>query len=78
MAQTAYSFATITASDATDIPGGPCEAMWVGTGGDVVVVGAQGSVVTFKNVPSGFMLLVKAKRVNATNTTATDLVALYA
>lgn len=77
-AQTAYSFKAVTPHDSTDITDGPCDALWVGVGGDVVVVPQGGSAVTFKNVPSGFLLLTKTKRVNATNTTATDIVALYA
>lgn len=53
--------------------------LYVGTGGDVVVVPAFNSTapVTFKNVPSGTVLPVVAQRVNATGTTATDIVALY-
>lgn len=77
-AQTAYSFKAVTPHDSTDITDGPCDALWVGVGGDVVVVPQNGSAVTFKNVPSGFLLLTKTKRVNATSTTATDIVALYA
>lgn len=78
MAQTAYSYKAVTTSDATDIPDGPCDALWVGVGGDVAILPPSGAAVTFKNVPSGFLLLAQAKRVNSTYTTATDIVALYA
>lgn len=78
MAQTAYSFSAITPHNSTNITPGACDAIWVGVGGDVACVSSQNEVVTFKNVPSGFLLLVQTKRVNATNTTATDMVALYA
>ena len=52
-------------------------ALFVGTGG-TVVLRAQGSSAdaTFKNVPSGTHLLVQAKYVRATGTTASDIVAL--
>lgn len=64
----------ITPSDATLFPE-PCEAIYVGGTGDVVVVGDNGAIL-FKAVPVGTFLWVKAKRVNATNTTATNLVGL--
>lgn len=78
MAQTAYSYKTVTPHDSTNITAGPCDALWVGVGGDVVCVSSADEVVTFKNVPSGFLLLTQVKRVNATSTTATNIVALYA
>lgn len=78
MAQTAYTFSVVTPSDSINIASGPADALWVGVGGDVAVLGRQGEVVTFKNVPGGTMLMVQTQRVNATNTTATDMVALLA
>lgn len=51
--------------------------IYVGVTGNVVVVWQDGSTSTFKGVPAGTVLSVQARRVNATNTTATDLVALY-
>lgn len=66
----------ITAHDSTNFE--PCRAIYVGTGGNVVVVFADtGSAVTFTNVPSGAILPVAAKRVNSTSTTASNMVALY-
>lgn len=78
MSQTAYAYKAVTPHDSTNIPNGPCDALWVGVGGDVACVSSQGEVATFKNVPSGFLLLTAVSRVNATATTATDIVALYA
>lgn len=52
------------------------KAIYVGTGGDVVLRGIGSSTdVTFKNVPSGGEIMVRASHVRATGTTASDLVA---
>lgn len=66
----------ITKSDATNFAAGECRGIYVGVTGDVVVVTSRGDTVTFKAVPVG-VLPVRAVRVNSTNTTATDMVALY-
>lgn len=52
------------------------KALYVGTGGTVVLRGTDGDDVTFKNVASGQVLDVRAKLVKATGTTAADIVAL--
>ena len=74
----ARSFAAVTPHDTTDFAGGAASALF---GGNVVVVGVDnfaGAVVeTFKNVASGTILPVRCRRVNATDTTATDIKALY-
>lgn len=77
-AQTAYAHKSVTPHDSTNIVGGTCDALWVGVGGDVSVVTSQDEAETYKNVPSGYLLQVKAKRVNATGTTATYIIAQYA
>lgn len=51
--------------------------VYVGVGGDVAVVMQNNQLQTYKNVPSGTLLNVAARRVNATNTTALNLLALY-
>lgn len=66
----------ITKHDSTNFPDGQCRGIYVGVGGDVVAI-VDGAAITFKNAPSGAILPVQATRVNATNTTATDMVALY-
>ena len=69
----------ITPSDSADLATVP-KAIYVGTGGDVKLIGvgapAGANGVVFKNVPTGSILDVRARRVLATGTTATDLVAL--
>jgi len=69
-------FVAITAHDSNNISS-PVRAIYVGVGGDVAVVGLDGTAVTFKNVPTGAILPVQAIRVNSTNTTATNMVGMY-
>lgn len=50
--------------------------IYVGTGGDVVVVEQDNTTVTFKNVNSGTTIgPFYIKRVNSTGTTASDMIA---
>jgi hypothetical protein len=51
--------------------------IYVGVAGDVAVVSQSDNVVIYKNAVAGSIIPVMAKRVNSTNTTATDLVGLY-
>lgn len=53
-----------------------CAAIYVGTAGDVAAVAANNVAYLFKNVPAGSYLFGMFRRVNSTNTTATDMVAL--
>jgi len=66
----------ITKHDSTDFTY-MVRGIYVGVTGDVVVVTPSGAAITFKAVPAGAILPVKAKRVNSTSTTATDMVGLY-
>lgn len=66
----------VTPSDSTNLTEGTCRSLYIGVTGDVVVLFDSGNAITFKDVPVG-ILPVRAKRVNSTNTTATDIVALY-
>lgn len=52
--------------------------IYVGTTGDVVAVDQANNAFTFKAVPAGTFLPFAARRVNATNTTALNLLACYA
>lgn len=69
------NFSAVTPSDSTEVN---ARGLYVGTGGDVALVNTQGTAVTFKNVPTGTILPVFAWKVNSTNTTASNLVALDA
>jgi hypothetical protein len=70
------SFRTVTPSDTYAIKGGPARSLYVGGTGDVVAINENGVAVTFTAVPAGAVLPVATSRVNATNTTATHIVAL--
>ena len=59
--------------------GATYEAFYIGVGGDISLdCATSGSNIVFKNVASGKVLPVIATVVNATNTTATNIVALKA
>jgi hypothetical protein len=54
-----------------------CRALFVGTGGDVVLIAKNDSAaVTFANVPDGAILPVRCKQV-LDSTSASDILALY-
>lgn len=70
-------FAAVTPSDTVNFSELPV-GIYVGAFGDVVAVTrVDGVAVTFKNVPAGTILPVRPLRINSTNTTATNLVALF-
>jgi hypothetical protein len=52
------------------------DAVFVGSSANVALV-VNGTAVTFTGVPAGTILPIAASRVNATNTTATGIVALW-
>ncbi len=52
------------------------EGLYIGVGGNVVVVLPSDTAITFVGVPAGAILPVRCKRVNSTSTTATNIVAL--
>jgi hypothetical protein len=75
--RTAQHFESVTPSDSTALSGGVCSGLFIGTGGDIVILNSVGNPITFKNLASGSYLDCQTTRVNATGTTATDIVALY-
>ena len=52
-------------------------AFYVGTTGDVVVLTSEGNAVTFTAVPAGAIIPINHTRINATGTTASNIVALF-
>jgi hypothetical protein len=67
----------ITPSDSINLSLGTCRALYVGTGGNISITGGNGVPIVFNNVADSFILPVQATRVNATGTTATDIIALH-
>lgn len=67
----------VTPSDTVNFTQGACRGLYVGVTGDVVVVAPDGTSVTYKSMASGLVHPIQALRINATNTTATNMVALY-
>lgn len=53
------------------------QGVYVGNTGDVAVVDESGTATVFPNVQGGSTMNVAARRVNASGTTATGLVACY-
>lgn len=71
----ADDFIAVTPHASTDIAV-LTRALYIGTGGDVVAVKANGDTVTFSNVQAGTIIPIRVRRVNASGTTATNIVAL--
>ena len=70
-----FNAAAITPSDTVNL-GSPTRSIYVGVTGNLTVLMYGGQVVTFNNVPVG-IFPIQVLRVNATGTTATNLVALW-
>lgn len=75
--RTAMHFEAVSPSNSIALPGGLCTCLFIGVGGDVTILNSVGNPITFKNLASGSYLDCQTTRVNATGTTATDIVALY-
>lgn len=69
--------AAVTPDNATDLPDGPCKGLWVGGAGALVVDTLDGTTVTITAVPAGTHLPLSVKRVRATGTVASAILALY-
>lgn len=74
--QGARNTAAVTPSDSQDLTA-VTTALYVGGAGDLTIVDANGNTTTFKAVPVGTTLNVSAARVKSTNTTATQIVAIW-
>ena len=51
-------------------------SLFIGGAGNVVLITAHGTTLTFNNIAAGTVLPMMAQRVNATNTTATTIVGI--
>jgi hypothetical protein len=71
------NYAAVTPSDVTDGPfDDNFDAIYIGGSGNLVVVREDDVAVTFSGLSAGIILRVRGKRINSTDTTATNLVAL--
>lgn len=75
--KTSRRYKAVTPHNSNVLPDGECAALYIGVGGNVVLVDVDGTETTFKGVPTGGILPCQTLIVKSTNTTATDIVALY-
>ncbi len=68
--------ADVTPSDSTDLATS-ARSLWIGAAGDVRLTTVGGDTVTFVGCTGGSLLPVRAARVHATGTTATNIIALW-
>lgn len=66
---------SVTPSDTTDLEEAT-RALYVGTGGDLLVVMLSGVTLLLNGVADGSLLPLRVTRVRATGTTASEIVAL--
>lgn len=66
----------VTPDDSTVLP---CtKGLWVGTGGNISVIhDGDTTAVTYQNVPGGVLLPFHVTKVMSTDTTASNIVAIY-
>ena len=72
----ARSWKAVTPSDTVNLAPG-CRGLWVGTAGDLVLVGDDDHAETFTTANDGTFVPLGPKRVNDTSTTADNIIALY-
>jgi hypothetical protein len=70
------SWKAVTPSDTVNLAAG-CRSLWVGTAGDLALVGDDDHVETFTTSSDGQWVPLGPKRVNDTNTTAGNIIAVY-
>ena len=73
----AWTAAAVTPNNGADLPRIATRGLYIGGDGDVSVVMSGGGTVTFAGLVSGTILPVRVDRVRVTDTTATNIVALY-
>lgn len=72
----ATALSAVTPSDDTDLPEGTTRAIHVGTAGTVAVMDMNGKVATLTSLDAQYHP-VRVRRILATGTTATGIVAMY-
>jgi hypothetical protein len=66
----------VTPSDSANLPNSDCVALYIGTAGTLRVMCSNGQDCVFAATVAG-VLPLKVRRVYATGTTATNIVAMY-
>lgn len=74
---TEFEGEAVTASDSTDLPSGPCSAIYVTGAGNVNINLAAGGTAVLTGLAAGEIVRVNASRILSTSTTATGIFALY-
>jgi hypothetical protein len=73
-------WSAITPTDGLELAQTP-KALWVGTGGTINMIGADAPAtatgVTWSGIPSGALMPVRPRQINATGTTASQIVGCY-
>lgn len=74
----ATALGAVTPSDTVDFAQGTAKALWIGGAGNVSII-AEGdtAAVTLTAAAAGQMISLRVKRVRATGTTATNIVAFF-
>lgn len=75
--QTARKAVAVTPDDDNDLPLTGCRALWVNDAGNVEVICAGDTVAVVLTVLDSQLLPLQVKRVLATNTTSSEIFALY-
>lgn len=65
----------VTPNNSTDLTEN-CRALYIGTAGNVALITAKGTTLTFVGLQAGQTLSVRASRVLSTGTTAGSIIAL--
>jgi hypothetical protein len=73
----AVGAAAVTPSDTTDLTTAPTKGLYIGGSGNVKVDMSDGTTVTFTDLAAGVIHPISCKRVYATDTTATLILAVY-
>ena len=66
----------VTPNDSTDFAVN-FRSVWIGGAGNVVIVTDDGVAVTYQGAAAGSTIPMRGKRINATGTTATNMVGMY-
>lgn len=67
----------VTPSDGADLARGATKGLYIGGAGNVAIITSGGDTVTFNGLTIGNIHPISVKRVLATGTTATNIVAVY-